>query len=90
MLIKIYLNILFKCDIITVLLHQNSIKLIKLYSTLLKFVRNFSFTNYSSSYKKKYFRKYDVINDDVNTFFALICAVREKLDIISSITPAQT
>ena len=40
--------------------------------------------------KKKYFRKYDVINDDVITVFALICAVREKLDIILSMTPAQT
>ena len=68
MLIKIYLNILFKWDIITLLLHQNSIKLNKLYSTLLKFVYNFSFTNYSNSCKKKYFRKYDVINDDVITF----------------------
>ena len=38
---------------------------------------------------KKNFRNYDVINDDVITVFALICAVREKLDILP-ITPAQT
>ena len=49
-----------------------------------------SFINRSNNCKKKYFPKYDVINDDVITVFALICAVREELDIILSITPAQT
>ena len=70
--------------------HQKSINLDKLYSTLLKFVYKFSSINYSNNCKKTYFRKRDVINDDVITFFALICAVREKLNIILSIEPAQT
>ena len=65
--------------------HHNSIKLNKLYSTLLKFQQKFSFINFSDNCKKKNFRKYDVI-----TVCALICAVREKLDIILSITPTQT
>ena len=39
---------------------------------------------------KKHFRKYVVINDDVIAVFAFVCEVREKLDILLSITPAQT
>ena len=65
--------------------HQNSIKLNKSYSTLLKFVQKLSGINYSNNCKKKYFP-----NDDVITFFPLVCAVREKLDIILSKPPPQT
>ena len=31
-------------------------------------VQKFFFINYSNNCEKKYFPKYDVINDDVNTF----------------------
>ena len=64
--------------------HQNSIKLNKLYSTLLKLCQNI-LLSITIVIAEKYFRKYDVVTDDLITYFARICAVREKLDIILSI-----
>ena len=64
--------------------HQISIKSNKLQSTLLNLCENF-LLSITAIIAKKCVRKIDVI-----TFFAHNCAVREKLDIIVSVTPAQT
>ena len=69
--------------------HQNFIKLDKLYCTLLKICAKVFLFQLQQYCKTNYFRKYDVINDDVITF-ALLCVAREKLDIIVSTTPAQS
>ena len=72
--------------------HQTSINLNKLYSTVhyLNLCEKFSFINYSNNCKNNVFQKYDVINHDDINFFALLCAVCEKLNVMLSITPAQT